>query len=31
MQRQGDAAAVMEVIVSTAVAMVPGAEEASSA
>ena len=29
MQRQGDAAAVMEVIVSTAVAMVPGAEEAS--
>ena len=29
MQRQGDAAAVMEVIVATAVAMVPGAEEAS--
>jgi len=29
MQRQDDAAAVMEVIVSTAVAMVPGAEEAT--
>ena len=29
MQRQGDAAAVMEVIVSTAVGMVPGAEDAS--
>jgi GAF domain-containing protein len=29
MQRQGDAAAVMDVIVATAVGMVPGAEEAS--